>query len=109
MTSRAVTVGVRPTIVVNQSSLHLRKGVVYRLTGRVLPAENGALVTVWTNRGGKWHRCATGGRVRLSSRSTFKTRLFGTPNRESYMLQVRMAADRRHLAAVSSLVRVAIR
>jgi hypothetical protein len=109
MTSRAVTVSVRPTIVVNQSSLHLRKGAAYRLTGQVLPAENGALVTVWTNRGGKWHRCATGGRVRLSSRSTFKTRLFGTPNSESYMLQVRMAADRLHLAAVSSLVRVAIR
>ena len=108
MTSRAVTVGVRPIIVVNQSSLHLRKGAAYRLTGRVLPAESGASVTIWTNRGGTWHKCATGGRVRLGSRSTFKTRLFGTPNRESYQLQVRMAADRRHLAAVSSLVSVAI-
>jgi hypothetical protein len=109
MISPAVTVGVRPNIVVNQSSLHLRKGAVYRLTGQVLPAENGASVTVWTNRGGAWHKCTTGGTVQLNGGSTFRTRLFGTPKRESYMLQVRISADRLHLAAVSLLVRVAIR
>jgi hypothetical protein len=109
MTSPAVTVRVRPDIVVNQSSLHLRKGAVYRLTGHVFPAESGASVTIWTNRGGKWHRCAIGGIVRLSGGSTFRTRLFGTPTRGSYLLHVRVAADRLHLAAVSSLVRVTIR
>jgi len=109
MTSPAVTVGVRPDIVVNQSSLHLRKGAAYRLTGHVFPAENGASVAVWTNRGGAWHKCTTGGTVQLSGGSTFRTRLFGTPKRESYLLQVRISADRLHLAAVSLLVRVAIR
>ncbi len=109
MTSPAVTVGVRPAIKVGRTSLTLRKGAVYRLTGRVLPAENGASVSIWTNRGGTWHRCGIGGTVRLSSGSTFKTRLFGTPKRESYQLQVRRAADTLHLAAMSALVKVTIK
>jgi hypothetical protein len=109
MISPAVTVGVRPDIVVNRSSLRLRKGAAYRLTGQVFPAESGASVTIWTNRGRRWHRVTIGGTVRLSGGSTFKTRLFGTPQRQRYLLQVRMAANSRHLAAVSSLIRVTIR
>ena len=107
-TSPVVTVGVRPVIVLNESSLHARQGTAYRLTGHVSPTESGASVTVWTNRGGRWHQCAIGGTVRLSGGSTFQTRLFGTPKRESYQLQIRIAADSLHLAAVSPTVQVTV-
>jgi len=64
---------------------------------------------VWTNRGGHWHQIPLGGTLTLSSGSTFRTRLFGTPLRETYRLQIRMAADADHMAGASTVVKVTIR
>ena len=107
--SATVTVGVRPEISFARTSLRLRRGAVYRLSGQVWPAEPGAEVTIWTNRGGRWHRIASGGVVRLVGGSSFATRRFGTPVRQSYELQVRLAANAAHLAAKSALVKVTVR
>ena len=107
--SATVTVGVRPEISLARTSLRLRRGAVYRLSGQVWPAEPGAKVTIWTGRGGRWHRIASGGVVKLSHGSSFATRRFGTPVRQSYDLQVRLAANASHLAAKSALVKVTIR
>jgi photosystem II stability/assembly factor-like uncharacterized protein len=108
-TSDALTVGVRPQISLARTSLSLRKGAVYRLSGRVFPTETGRRVTIWTNRGGTWHQVASGGGVALVHGSSFATRLFGTPVKESYKLQVRMAASAKYLAATSALVKVTIK
>jgi len=107
--SATVTIGVRPEISLARTSLRLRRGAVYRLSGQVWPAEPGAEVTIWTNRGGRWHRIASGGVVRLVGGSSFATRRFGTPVRQSYELQVRLAANAAHLAAKSALVKVTVR
>ena len=108
-TSAAVTVGVRPGITVAHRSLTLRKGGVYRLSGQVFPAQRGRTVQIWTNRGGAWHRLTLGGTVSLARGSTFATRRFGTPARETYELQVRMAANAAYLAGASALVKVTVR
>ena len=107
--SAAMTVGVRPEIILSRTSLRLRRGAVYRLSGQVWPARPGGKVTIWTNRGGAWHRIASGGVVGLVGGSTFATRRFGTPVRQSYELQVRLAANASHLAAKSAMVKVTIR
>ena len=107
--SATVSVGVRPEITVDRRSLALRKGAVYRLTGQVFPAEPGARVTIWTDRGGPWHKLTLGGTVSLAHGSTFATRRFGTPKRESYELQVRIAADADHLSSASARVTVTVR
>ena len=107
--SATVTIGVRPEISLARTSLRLRRGAVYRLSGQVWPAEPGAEVTIWTDRGGRWHRIASGGVVRLVGGSSFATRRFGTPVRQSYELQVRLAANAAHLAAKSALVKVTVR
>ncbi len=109
MTTPAVTVPVRPVIAVRPSSLQLKEGATYRLTGHLSPAMSGASVTIWTNRGGRWHQCAIGGTAALTNGSTFQTRLFGTPQRQTYLMQVRLAATRLHLAAVSAQVQVTIK
>jgi hypothetical protein len=108
-TSAAVTVGVRPEITVAHRSLTLRKGGVYRLAGQIFPAQRGRQVQIWTNRGGAWHRLTLGGTVSLVRGSTFATRRFGTPARETYELQVRMAASAAYLAGASALVKVTVR
>jgi photosystem II stability/assembly factor-like uncharacterized protein len=108
-TSAAVTVRVRPIITVTSTSLRVRKGVAYRLRGHVSPTERGREVTIWTNRGGGWHRVSNGSVFALASGSSFATRQFGTPLRESYELQVRLAASGAYLAANSALVRVTVR
>ena len=108
-TSAPVTVGVRPEITVAHRSLTPRKGAVYRLTGQVFPTQRGRKVQIWTNRGGHWHRLALGGTVSLVNGSTYATRRFGTPKRETYKLQVRMAANSAYLAGVSAQVTVTVR
>jgi photosystem II stability/assembly factor-like uncharacterized protein len=108
-TSAAVTVGVRPEITVAHRSMTLRKGSVYRLTGQVFPAQRGRKVQIWTNRGGAWHKLTLGGAVSLVQGSTFATRRFGTPARETYELQVRMAANAAYLAGTSALVKVTVK
>jgi photosystem II stability/assembly factor-like uncharacterized protein len=107
--STPVSVGVRPEITVARRTLTLHRGAVYRITGQVFPAEPGARVTIWTNRGGTWHKLTLGGSVALVRGSTFATRRFGTPGRESYELQVRIAADANHLSGASSRVSVTVK
>ena len=104
-----VTVRVQPVVAVDQASLQLKKGDTFRLTGHVSPAMSGASVTIWTNRGGPWHQCRIGGTASLTNGSTFQTRLFGTPLRQTYLMQVRVTATRLHLAAVSARVQVTIK
>jgi hypothetical protein len=108
-TSGAVTVRVRPVISVSSTSLRERKGVAYRLRGSVSPVERGRKVTIWTNRGGGWHKVASGAVFTLAHGSSFTTRQFGTPLRESYELQVRLAGSSAYLAARSALSHVTVR
>jgi photosystem II stability/assembly factor-like uncharacterized protein len=108
-TSAAVTVGVQPQISLTRTSFSLRKGNTYRLTGRVFPTETGRKVPIWTNRGGTWRQVIGGGLVALVRGTSFASRLFGTPKRESYKLQVRMAASTQYLATTSALVTVTVR
>jgi len=107
--SGTVGVAVRSRIAVTRSAYNLHVGDVYRLTGHVYPAQPGRKVTIWTDRGGAWHQVAKGGVVALVHGSSFATRLFGTPVRQGYHLQVRIGANSAHLAAVSVRVRVTIR
>jgi hypothetical protein len=109
VTSAAYTVHVRPIITVPSTSLVERKGVAYRLRGHVSPVERGRKVTVWTNRGGGWHKVASGAVFTLSRGLSFTTRQFGTPLRESYELQVRLPASGAYLAANSALIHVTVR
>ena len=108
-TSAPVTVGVRPEVTVARRSVALHKGAVYRLSGQVFPAQVGRTVQIWTNRGGSWHRLKLGGTVSLVHGSAYATRKFGTPARETYKLQVRMAASAAYLAAVSPQVTVTVK
>jgi photosystem II stability/assembly factor-like uncharacterized protein len=108
-TSAAAQVGVRPRIALQRWTFNISKGDIYRVTGRVLPPHPGGQVQVWTDRGGKWHKIALGGDLRLAGGTSFSTRLFGTPIRESYHLQIRMDADAGHLAGRSRIVQVTIR
>jgi hypothetical protein len=108
-TSAGTDVSVRPDIVLLRTSFTLNRGDLYRLAGQVLPAHPGGHVTVWTNRGGPWHRITLGGTLGLVGGSSFRTRLFGTPIRETYRLQIRMTADAGHLAGASAVVKVTIR
>jgi len=107
--SGTVGVAVRSRIAVTRSVYNLHVGDVYRLTGHVYPVQPGRKVTIWTDRGGAWHQVAKGGVVALVGGSSFATRLFGTPVRQGYHLQVRLGANSAHLAAVSVRVRVTIR
>ena len=109
VTSASYTVRVRPIITVTSTSLQVRKGTAYRLHGRVSPVEHGRSVTIWTNRGGGWHKVSNGAVFTLSRGLTFTTRQFGTPLRESYDLQVRLPASGAYLAANSPLIHVTVR
>jgi hypothetical protein len=106
--SGALGVGVRPRLTVSPTVLRLKVGSTYRLSGRVYPAQPGRSVTIWTDRGGSWHRVAIGGTVALSGGSSFRTRLFGTPVKETYHLQVRLAGSALLLPTVSAGVRVSV-
>jgi hypothetical protein len=109
VTSAAYTVRVRPIITVPSTSLVERKGVAYRLRGHVSPVERGRKVTIWTNRGGGWHKVASGAVFALAGGTSFVSRQFGTPLRESYELQVRLPASGAYLAANSALIHVTVR
>jgi hypothetical protein len=114
-TSSQARVGVRRKVTVSATSLSRRLHQTYRVRGSVAPkAPAGRYVTVWTDRVanhrlGKWHRISLGGIVRLVNGQTFTTRLFGTPVRETYHLQIRIPADKRHLAGRSALITVTVR
>jgi len=108
-TSTTATVAVRPQISLASSSFTLRKGRTYRLSGRVFPVEIGRKVTVWTNRGGAWRPVSGGGTYTLVHGTSFVTRLFGTPKRENYKLQVRLAGNASYRAARSVVVKATIR
>ena len=68
VTSAALTVRVRPVITVTSTTLRVRKGAAYRLRGHVSPVERGRRVTIWTNRGGGWHKVSNGAVFTLSRR-----------------------------------------
>jgi len=107
--SGTVSVSVRSRISVARTTFGLSRGATYRVTGTVYPAQAGRSVTIWTTRGGAWHQVASGGVVALVHGTTFTTRLFGTPLRETYHLQVRLGASSSRLAAVSPLIKVTVR
>jgi hypothetical protein len=107
-TSAALNVGVRPRLTVSPTALRLAVGSVYRLSGRVYPAQPGHTVAIWTNRGGTWHRVALGGIIRLAGGTSYRTRLFGTPFKQTYSLQVRLAGNASFLPVVSATVRVRV-
>ena len=101
--------GVRPLITVASTvAAACAKGRLPRAR-TVSPVEPGRSVTIWTNRGGGWHKVSDGGVFTLSRGLTFTTRQFGTPLRESYDLQVRLPASGAYLAANSPLIHVTVR
>ena len=50
-----------------------------------------------------------GGYVNLASGTTFTTRRFGTPVRETYHLKILMRADSRHVSGWSPRITVTVR
>ena len=74
----------------------------------------GGVVEVWTDRAGNrklgpWHRISQGGYVNLVNGTTFTTRRFGTPVRETYHLKILMRADSQHLSGWSPRITVTVR
>jgi hypothetical protein len=108
VTSAAVKVSVRPRLTVSPTAVHVSVGSTYRLRGTVYPAQPGRSVTIWTNRGGSWHRVSDGGVIALVNGTTYRTRLFGTPVRETYHLQVRLAGSAWFLPVLTPGVKVTV-
>jgi photosystem II stability/assembly factor-like uncharacterized protein len=111
---REVRVGVRHKVGVSSTSITVRRGTVYQVSGSVFPTKIGGVVEVWTDRAGNrklgpWHRILVGGYVPLANGSTYATRRFGTPVTETYHLKVRMAGDAHHLVGWSPRVTVTVR
>lgn len=105
-TSRVV---VDPRLTPDKLTYDLRRGRIYRFTGRVFPALPGERVQLYTDRGGGWHRIDLGGVVKLRDGVRWVSRRFGTPKAETYHLKARMTATRRHGEAWSPVVTVRIR
>jgi photosystem II stability/assembly factor-like uncharacterized protein len=111
--SSARTAGVRHKVSVRTTSFRLHVGNVYRVRGTVSPAKPGGVVEVWTDRAGNhklgaWHRIGLGGYVKLTNGTTFITRKFGTPVRETYHLKVFMRADSQHVGGWSPRITVTV-
>ncbi len=110
-----LSVGVRHRVSVTQMTYRLSVHDVFRVRGSVAPkASAGRIVEVWTDRAGDhrlgpWHRISIGSAVPLTSESTFVTRAFGAPVRETYHLKIRMAKDGGHLAGWSPRITVIVR
>ena len=108
VTGPTTALSVRPKLTPDDLSLHLLKHTVYRFTGTAFPALRGERVTLWTDRGGAWHLITLGSGVQLSAAGRWSSRRFGTPLRETYHLQARIAATARHAGARSPVVTVVI-
>ena len=113
-TGADVPVGVRHRVRVSSTSIKLARGSVYRVSGSVSPRKVGGAVEVWTDRAGNrklgpWHRISQGAYVALVNGTTFTTRRFGTPVRETYHLKVLMRADAQHLGGWSPRITVTVR
>jgi photosystem II stability/assembly factor-like uncharacterized protein len=113
-TGQEIRVGVRNKVKVSSASISLSLGKVYRVSGSVSPAKSGGVVEVWTDRAGNhklgsWHRISQGGYVDLVKGTTFTTRSFGTPVRETYHLKILMRADTGHLNGWSPVITVTVR
>lgn len=102
------TVTVRPLIAVKTLRLRVRLGATYKISGSVRPALRGRSVEVYTDRGGRWHRIAIGGFVKLRNGLTFTSRAFGTPKVETYHLRAYLRADRFHAASWSATMTVTV-
>jgi hypothetical protein len=114
-TGPKVSVGVRHKVSVTSTAYRPELHEVFRVRGSVTPiAPSGRSVEVWTDRAGDhrlgaWHRIDVGWMAPLTNGSTFVTRKFGTPVRETYHLRIRMAADEGHLAGRSPQITVTVR
>jgi photosystem II stability/assembly factor-like uncharacterized protein len=108
-------VGVRHKVSVSTTTYRLSRNEIYRVKGSVAPtAPAGRYVEVWTDRVGdrrlgSWHRIRLGWLVLLTDGSTFVTRAFGTPVRETYHLKIRMPGDSEHLPGWSARITVTVR
>jgi hypothetical protein len=107
-------VGVRHKVRVSTTSIRLARASTYRVSGSVAPRKVGGGVEVWTDRAGNnklgsWHRITVGGYVNLVNGTSFTTRSFGTPVRETYHLKIRMAGDSQHLQGWSPRITVTVR
>ena len=113
-TGQEVRVGVRHKVSVSSTSIKLSLGKVYGVSGSVSPAKPRGVVEVWTDRAGDdgGHGTASlaeGGYVTLVNGTTFSTRRFGTPVRETYHLKMLMRADSKHLSGWSPRITVTVR
>jgi photosystem II stability/assembly factor-like uncharacterized protein len=113
-TGANVPVGVRHKVRASSTSVKLARASSYRVSGSVSPQKVGGVVEVWTdragnNRLGSWHRIPVGGYVDLVNGTTFTTRRFGAPVRETYHLKILMRADSRHLGGWSPRITVTVR
>ena len=109
-----VPVGVRHKVRVSSTSITLGRASVYSVSGSVAPAKTGGVVEVWSDRAGNrklgaWHRISQGGYVNLANGTTFTTRRFGAPVRETYHLKILMRIDSQHLSGWSPRITVTVR
>ena len=73
------------------------------------PKLSGESVSLWTDRGGHWRKVTLGGNVKLVNGSSYRSRAFGCPVRETYHLRVKVGTTRRHASAQSALITVRVR
>jgi len=102
-------VTVRPKLTPDKLRIVVRRGDVYRFKGSVYPRLAGERVRLYTDRGGTWRVVKIGGVVKLRDGIRWKSRLFGTPVRETYHLRAKIAATTRHGASQSPVVTVVVR
>lgn len=104
-----VKVTVKPRVTTTKSTIRLRVGQVYRVSGAVTPTLRGETVYLYTDRGGSWRRVSAQSAIKLKDGRTWVSRAFGTPRAETYHLRTYLPTRRTHGAAWSRVVTVAIR
>jgi photosystem II stability/assembly factor-like uncharacterized protein len=107
--SSGAVVEVSPRLTPARLHYVLRKGAVYRFSGRVSPALPGERVQLFTDRGGSWRPVARDRSVRVSTRGSWTSRQFGTPKSERYRLRAFVRRTSKHGEAWSAAVTVTIR
>ncbi len=104
-----VKVMVQPKVYTTRSSLTLRVGDVYRLSGSVSPTLSGESVRLYTDRNSDGWRLVTNGTAKLQNGRTWTSRRFGTPKAETYRVKAYLPSTKRHGSAWSRVVTVTIR
>jgi photosystem II stability/assembly factor-like uncharacterized protein len=102
-------VEVRPKIILQRRRYSLRRGVVYRFSGRIVPALRGARLKLFTDRGGSWRPVSRGSTAPVSRDGHWTSRRFGAPKAERYHLRAYIGRTRAHGESWSAIVTVAIR